>query len=131
MRAEILPLVIHANVYTAIDVVKTRIQVDPALARHNLLSGARKIVASEGPSALLTGFGPTAVGYLVQGGAKFSGYELWKKKFVEIAGDEKTAVKYRSAIYLGAASVAEYAVFLFGLSLLVIDLLIGSSRISY
>ncbi|KZV73800.1 mitochondrial carrier [Peniophora sp. CONT] len=93
---------------TPIDVVKTRIQVDPALARHNLLSGARKIVASEGPSALLTGFGPTAVGYLVQGGAKFSGYELWKKKFVEIAGDEKTAVKYRSAIYLGAASVAEF-----------------------
>ena len=107
MRAEILPLVIYTNVYTAIDVVKTRIQVDPALARHNLLSGARKIVASEGPSALLTGFGPTAVGYLVQGGAKFSGYELWKKKFVEIAGDEKAAVKYRSAIYLGAASVAE------------------------
>ena len=111
MRAEILPLAIYANVYTAIDVVKTRIQVDPALARHNLLGGARKIVASEGPSALLTGFGPTAVGYLVQGGAKFSGYELWKKKFVEIAGDEKTAVKYRSAIYLGAASVAEYVIF--------------------
>lgn len=27
---------------------------------------------------LLTGFGPTAVGYLVQGGAKFAGYEFWK-----------------------------------------------------
>lgn len=93
---------------TPIDVVKTRIQIDPGLARHNLLTGARKIVAAEGPSALLTGFGPTAVGYLVQGGAKFAGYELWKKKFVEIAGDEKTAIKYRSAIYLGAASVAEF-----------------------
>ena len=32
---------------------------------------------------------------------------LWKKKFVDIAGDEKTAIKYRTAIYLGASSVAE------------------------
>ncbi|CAL1712879.1 unnamed protein product [Somion occarium] len=93
---------------TPIDVVKTRIQVDPALSRHSLLSGTRYIVANEGPGALLTGFGPTAVGYLVQGGAKFAGYEYWKKTFVQIAGDQETAVKYRTAIYLGAASVAEF-----------------------
>lgn len=74
----------------------------------SLLSGGRQIVASEGPSALLTGFGPTAVGYLVQGGAKFAGYEFWKKKAVELAGDQETAVKYRTAIYLGSASVAEW-----------------------
>lgn len=60
---------------------------------------------------MLTGFGPTAVGYLIQGGAKFAGYELWKKKLVEIAGDQETAVKYRTAIYLGASSVAEYVLF--------------------
>ena len=42
------------------------------------------------------------------GGAKFAGYEYWKKAFVQIAGDQDTAVKYRSAIYLGAASVAEF-----------------------
>ena len=59
----------------AIDVVKTRIQIDPALARDSLLSAGRKIVASEGPKGLLTGFGPTAVGYFFQGGAKFAGYE--------------------------------------------------------
>lgn len=92
---------------TPIDVIKTRIQVDPNLAKHSLLSGGRKIIAAEGPRALLTGFGPTAVGYLVQGGAKFAGYELWKKTFVQIAGDQETAVKYRTAIYLGASSVAE------------------------
>ena len=51
---------------TPIDVVKTRIQVDPALARQSLISGGRYIIAKEGTSALLTGFGPTAVGYLVQ-----------------------------------------------------------------
>ena len=97
------------------------------MARMSLPSGGRRIIVQEGPSALLTGFGPTAVGYLVQvlfpafiyrlrvlrssiyetGGAKFSGYEYWKKQFAQIAGDQDTAVKYRTAIYLGASSVAE------------------------
>ncbi|CCM03561.1 uncharacterized protein FIBRA_05697 [Fibroporia radiculosa] len=91
---------------TPIDVVKTRIQIDPALKNHSLLSGGRLIVAAEGPGALLTGFGPTAVGYL--GGAKFAGYEFWKKQFVEIAGSQESAVAHRTAIYLGASSVAEF-----------------------
>jgi solute carrier family 25 phosphate transporter 3 len=47
------------------------------------------------------------VGYFIQGGAKFAGYEFWKKKFVEISGSQETAVQYRTAIYLGASSVAE------------------------
>ncbi|EJF61093.1 mitochondrial carrier [Dichomitus squalens LYAD-421 SS1] len=93
---------------TPIDVVKTRIQVDPEMARMSLLSGGRRIVAQEGASALLTGFGPTAVGYFVQGGAKFFGYEFWKKQFASLAGEQDTAVKYRTAIYLGASSVGEF-----------------------
>ena len=36
----------------AIDVVKTRIQIDPALKGHSLLAGGRKIVAAEGPKVL-------------------------------------------------------------------------------
>ncbi|THG99675.1 hypothetical protein EW026_g2721 [Hermanssonia centrifuga] len=92
----------------AIDVVKTRIQIDPAYKKFNLLSGARHVIANEGSAGLLTGFGPTAVGYLVQGGAKFAGYEFWKKQFTQIAGDQESAVKYRTAIYLGASSVAEF-----------------------
>ncbi|KAJ3573989.1 hypothetical protein NP233_g2060 [Leucocoprinus birnbaumii] len=93
---------------TPIDVVKTRIQVDPAFKTHSLVSGTRHIISAEGPRALLTGFGPTAVGYLVQGGAKFAGYEYWKRQFVLAAGDQETAVKYRTPIYLGAAGVAEF-----------------------
>lgn len=93
---------------TPIDVVKTRIQIDPALTKHSLLSAGRKIVAAEGPTGLLTGFGPTAVGYLVQGGAKFAGYEYWKKTFVGLAGDQDTAVKYRTPIYLLSSSIAEF-----------------------
>jgi len=93
---------------TPLDVIKTRIQVDPELKGQGLLSGGRKIVATEGAAALLTGFGPTAVGYLVQGGAKFAGYEFWKKQFVTAVGSHEEAVKYRTAIYLGASSVAEF-----------------------
>ena len=43
-----------------------------------------------------------------KGGAKFAGYEYWKRRYTEIAGDQETAIKYRTAIYLGAASIAEY-----------------------
>ncbi|KIM25761.1 hypothetical protein M408DRAFT_25880 [Serendipita vermifera MAFF 305830] len=93
---------------TPIDVVKTRIQIDPELARHSLLSGGRKIIASEGPTGLLTGFGPTAVGYLVQGGAKFAGYEFWKKNIVDAIGGPDNAVAYRMPIYLLSASIGEF-----------------------
>ncbi|KAF9013227.1 mitochondrial carrier domain-containing protein [Cyathus striatus] len=93
---------------TPIDVVKTRIQIDPAFKSHSFVSGTRHLIKTEGPRALLTGFGPTAVGYLAQGGAKFAGYEYWKKKFVQVAGSQEAAVEHRTAIYLGAASVAEF-----------------------
>ena len=93
---------------TPIDVVKTRIQIDQEFKGKSMLAGTRQVIAKEGPKALLTGFGPTAVGYLVQGGAKFAGYEYWKKKGVELAGGSENAIKYRTAIYLGASSVAEF-----------------------
>ncbi|KAG0700112.1 mitochondrial carrier domain-containing protein [Suillus ampliporus] len=86
----------------AIDVVKTRIQIDPAYKKLNMFTGTRYVIATEGPRALLT------VGYLAQGGAKFAGYEYWKKKAVESVGGPETAVKYRTAIYLGSASIAEF-----------------------
>lgn len=66
---------VQANGTLAIDVVKTRIQIDPALRGYSLLTAGRSIVAAEGTGGLLTGFGPTAVGYFFQGGAKFAGYE--------------------------------------------------------
>jgi solute carrier family 25 (mitochondrial phosphate transporter), member 3 len=48
--------------------------------------------------------------FKIQGGAKFSGYEYWKKFLVEISGDQETATKYRTAIYLSAASIGEYVI---------------------
>jgi solute carrier family 25 (mitochondrial phosphate transporter), member 3 len=93
---------------TPIDVVKTRIQVDPSLKGKGLLTAGRTIVAAEGPAALLTGFGPTAVGYLVQGGMKFAGYEYFKGQLITLTGDYNTAVEHRTAIYLGSAAIAEF-----------------------
>ncbi|KAK0464457.1 mitochondrial carrier domain-containing protein [Desarmillaria tabescens] len=93
---------------TPIDVVKTRIQIDPSYKGLGFVSGTRYAIAQEGASTLLTGFGPTALGYLAQGGAKFAGYEFWKLTLVKVSGDQETAVKYRTAIYLGAATVAEF-----------------------
>lgn len=92
---------------TPIDVVKTRIQLEPKGSKESMLTMGRKIIASEGPAGLLTGFGPTAVGYLIQGGAKFAGYEYFKKKGVELAGSHEAAQQYRQAIYLGGAAAAE------------------------
>lgn len=93
---------------TPIDVVKTRIQVDDSFKGYNMIRAGRTIVAKEGASALLTGFGPTAVGYLVQGGAKFAGYEFFKKTYIQAVGGPESAVNKRTAIYLGASATAEF-----------------------
>lgn len=47
---------------TPVDVVKTRLQLEPAGSKLGMASMARGIVAAEGPAGLLAGFGPTAVG---------------------------------------------------------------------
>jgi solute carrier family 25 phosphate transporter 3 len=73
-----------------------------------MVRAGRTIVAKEGASALLTGFGPTAVGYLVQGGAKFAGYEFFKRQYIKAAGGPDKAVDHRTAIYLGASASAEF-----------------------
>ncbi|KAI3333082.1 mitochondrial phosphate carrier protein [Ustulina deusta] len=93
---------------TPIDVVKTRIQVDDAMKGMNMVRAARQIVGKEGASALLTGFGPTAVGYLIQGGGKFAGYEFFKKRYIDLVGSQETATRHRTAIYLGASASAEF-----------------------
>lgn len=38
-----------------------------------MIGGFRQVVAKEGAGALLTGFGPTAAGYFLQGAFKFGG----------------------------------------------------------
>mmetsp|Transcript_2620 Transcript_2620/g.4100 ORF Transcript_2620/g.4100 Transcript_2620/m.4100 type:complete len:541 (+) Transcript_2620:68-1690(+) len=67
----------HA-ITTPIDVVKTRQQVDPTLQGKTMWKATLAIVKQGGPFALLAGLGPTALGYLLEGGAKFGIYEVSK-----------------------------------------------------
>jgi len=91
---------------TPVDVVKTRVQLDPVKYNKGLVGGFRQIVAEEGAMALTTGLGATAAGYFVQGWFKFGGVEFFKIKAVESMGEEK-AWENKTPIYLAAAAAAE------------------------
>jgi len=89
-----------------VDVVKTRVQLDPVKYNSGLIGGMRKVVAEEGAMALTTGLGATAFGYFVQGWFKFGGVEFFKIKSVEALGEEK-AWNNKVPIYLASAAMAE------------------------
>lgn len=92
---------------TPVDVVKTRIQLEPEVYNKGMITAFRQVVAKEGSGALLTGFGPTAAGYFLQGAFKFGFYEANKAALIDYLGVE-TATKNRGAVYLAAAGVAEF-----------------------
>jgi solute carrier family 25 phosphate transporter 3 len=92
---------------TPVDVVKTRIQLDPVKYNQGFLGGVRQVVAAEGAGALLTGLAPTAQGYFIQGWFKFGGVEFFKVNITKSIGD-KAAWDNRNSIYLGASAVAEF-----------------------
>jgi len=92
---------------TPVDVVKTRIQLEPEVYNKGFIGGFRQVIAKEGAGALLTGLGPTAAGYFLQGAFKFGGYEFWKKTFIDAVGVDK-ASDNRAAIYLASAGIAEF-----------------------
>ena len=63
-----------------LDVLKTRIQSDAALAGLSLAAVCRRIVTKEGPRALLAGFTANGCGYFMQGAIKFGLYEACKRR---------------------------------------------------
>ena len=90
-----------------VDVVKTRIQLEPTKYNKGMVSGFRTVIAEEGVVALATGLGPTAVGYFIQGWFKFGGVEFFKINISSYLGDEK-AWNNKTAIYLASAAMAEF-----------------------
>ncbi|KPI38983.1 Mitochondrial phosphate carrier protein [Cyphellophora attinorum] len=92
---------------TPVDVVKTRIQLDPATYNRGLIGGFRQVIAKEGAGALLTGVGPTFAGYFLQGAFKFGGYEFFKQQSINLIGYE-SATANRTAVYLASAACAEF-----------------------
>ncbi|KAK4120760.1 mitochondrial carrier [Parathielavia appendiculata] len=92
---------------TPVDVVKTRIQLDPVTYNNGMIGGFKKVIQAEGAGALLTGVGPTFAGYFLQGAFKFGGYEFFKQQFINNLGYD-TASKYRTGVYLASAAAAEF-----------------------
>jgi len=90
-----------------VDVVKTRIQLDPQTYNKGMISGFRQIIAAEGAGALATGLGPTCLGYFIQGWFKFGGVEFFKINMAASMGEER-AWANKTAIYLTAAACAEF-----------------------
>jgi len=89
-----------------IDVVKTRIQLNPEVYNKGMVGGFKQVIAAEGVGALATGLGPTVFGYFIQGWFKFGGVEFFKIQFVRNLGEEK-AWAQRNQIYLASAAMAE------------------------
>ncbi|CAE6413686.1 unnamed protein product [Rhizoctonia solani] len=92
---------------TPVDVVKTRIQLEPGIYNKGMVGSFRQVVANEGAGALLTGLGPTVLGYALQGAFKFGGYEFWKSTFIGAVGVD-AARENRQAIYLASSGIAEF-----------------------
>merc|ERR1711998_105881 len=90
-----------------VDVVKTRIQLDPVTYNQGLVGGFKQVIANEGAGALATGLAPTAVGYFVQGWFKFGGYEFFKVNFAQMYGDQG-AWDNRFMIGTLASAMAEF-----------------------
>jgi len=95
-----------------VDVVKTRIQLDPIKYSSGLIGTGRTIIASEGVGALASGLGATAAGYFVQGWFKFGGVEFFKVQFAKRLGERK-AWENRTSIYLASSAMAEFIADLF------------------
>jgi hypothetical protein len=66
------------GITTPIDVVKTRIQANPEKYNKGMVTATSDIIKTEGAAALLTGLGPTVLGYGVEGAMKFGIYEVSK-----------------------------------------------------
>jgi solute carrier family 25 phosphate transporter 3 len=92
---------------TPVDVVKTRIQLDPQTYNKGMIGGFRQVIRNEGAGALLTGVGPTFAGYFLQGAFKFGGYEFFKQQSINLLGYQ-TASDNRTAVYLASSACAEF-----------------------
>ncbi|KAL7565092.1 hypothetical protein ACA910_005100 [Epithemia clementina (nom. ined.)] len=97
---------------TPVDVVKTRVQLDPVKYNRGLMGGFRQVIAEEGAMALTTGLGATVIGYFIQGWFKFGGVEFFKINAAQYLGAQK-AWENKTTIYIGAAAGAEFIADLF------------------
>ncbi|KAH9052596.1 mitochondrial carrier protein [Lactarius vividus] len=84
----------HAGI-TPLDVAKCNMQVNPAKYTGSI-SGLKTIIAEEGTKGIWKGFGPTLIGYSLQGMFKYGLYEVFKDAYMNLAGEEASE-KYKGA----------------------------------
>jgi len=89
-----------------LDLVKCRIQVDPAKYK-GIVHGFKVTVAEGGMKALTLGWAPTLMGYSIQGLGKFGFYEVFKILYGNVMGEE-SAFLFRTWLYLFASASAEF-----------------------
>merc|ERR1711981_1384643 len=89
-----------------LDLVKCRIQVDPAKYK-NLGNGFKITLAEDGTRGLAKGWAPTLIGYSAQGIGKFGFYEGFKILYSGMMGEELTYTQ-RMPLYLAASASAEF-----------------------
>jgi len=89
-----------------LDLVKCRIQVDPAKYQ-SIFKGFSITIAEDGARGLAKGWAPTLIGYSAQGLGKFGFYEVFKNVYSNMLGEEKTYL-WRTSLYLAASASAEF-----------------------
>ncbi|KAF5316496.1 hypothetical protein D9619_006362 [Psilocybe cf. subviscida] len=94
----------HAGI-TPLDVAKCNMQVDPVKYK-GLVPGLKTLVAEQGQNGIWKGFGPTFVGYSLQGMFKYGLYEAFKDTYMNLAGEE-LSTKYKPLIWLAGSASAE------------------------
>jgi len=91
---------------TPLDLIKCRIQVDPAKWQ-SIGTGAKLTIAEDGILGLTRGWAPTAIGYSVQGLGKFGFYEVFKILYGNLLGEERSYT-WRTTLYLISSASAEF-----------------------
>lgn len=89
-----------------LDLVKCRIQVDPA-KYGGIFNGFKVTLKEDGARGLAKGWAPTFFGYSMQGICKFGLYEVFKNVYGDALGPENSYL-YRTWVYLAASASAEF-----------------------
>jgi len=97
------------TVLVPVDVVKTKQQNQPDVFSGGLVESAGAIIATDGPTGLLAGSGPTLVGYFLHAGLKYGFYEAFKPEAAALLPESSSPLVILLAAALAAELIASVA----------------------